>query len=425
MINVSRQSLRAFKSRELLSGFTAFLTSAYLLFLIPSMFAEVGAPIAEATTSVALIAALASVAMGLFANKPLLVAPGISTTVYLVYVVVLGGSLSLLEAIAAAFCAGMLFLLLALFGLHRFLYHAIPATIRLAFVVGIGLFLIMIGLRSAGLIDYQAASLPRLGNLSEPLTLLALMGIALIGILLWLRVPLALLLGLLVTTSLAWTLGLTSSPAQIVSTPVVPQTLFFSLDFTEVFSRPFLVAVSGLFFLLVLDVTGALTGLANLEKTSKGLASKSSYSTVAGASVLGALLGMSPSVVLLESAVGMQAGGRGGTTAVVAGICFAFALFFTPIFAAVPAAATAPLIIIVGLMMMRSVSSIDWRIWHRAVPAFITIGTMALTLNIPQGLAVGMLSYVLCTVLAGRREGLNSKHYLLSMLLAWYLLLYN
>ncbi len=414
--------------REILAGLTGFLTTAYILFLIPANFAEIGASFETVALATALVTGIICIFVGFFTNLPLIIAPGVGLNAYIVFTLGFDKGLDYQTALTAAFCSGIIFLLLAILGLRNFLLHAIPQPVKIACMSGVGFFLAMIGFQNAGIIVDHPATLVTLGSLQNPNVILALITLIFVGVLLVLHLPGALAFGILMFSLMAWGFGLGDLPTGVFAMPTWPDSLFITLNFSQMTSSVFIAAILGILFIDVLDTAGTLVGLGRLggvrDKDGKIFGSTKAYIADAIGSILGPLGGTSNSTVFIETAVPMQAGGRTGLTAITIGVLFLLSIFFLPIIAAIPAAATAPILILVGAIMMRGVTDLDWVHIEEVIPAFLTVVGMALTFNIADGMSLGVISYVLLHLTTGKLEDIHPSSYILSVVLLVYLILF-
>lgn len=414
--------------KELQAAVVGFLSSVYILFLIPSLLADAGMPTGGLSTAIAVVAGVSCLIMGVLANRPFVLAPGVGIGAYFVYGVVLGKGLSWQAALAAAFCAGVLLFVLSLLGLRNFMLRAIPQTIKIAFMAGLGLFIALLGLRNGGMIVADPVTLVKLGDLSQVSTVLAFFGVLLLAILVALRVPMAFSIGLIFLTLIAWSVQL-SVPTNFVSLPASFSEVLFKLDFSSALSSPFLLAVVGFFFIGLLDPVATFAGLGRLaglqDSDGKVFGSHRSYIAGGFSMILGSLFGVSPVVTLVESAVPMQEGGRTGWTAIFVGVLFLLSLFILPVLGAIPAVATAPLLVIVGAIMMRGVADLEWSRMEDILPAFFVVATMAFTFNIATGIALGMIAYIVLHSILGRADDVHPFSYILTLALIFYLVFYG
>ena len=408
---------------ELLAGMTTFIAMAYILFVNPNILADAGIPKEAAIASTIWIAALASLAMGIFANYPVALAPGMGLNAFFAYYVcgVLG--LHWTVALGAVFFSGVLFLILTVGGIRQAIINAVPRDLKYAISVGIGLFIAFIGLKGTGLIVENSATYVSLGHVTAPTTLLSLFGLLLTAALMARNVHGSILIGIFVTTILAMILGMTPAPkgiTDIVSTslPHMGET-FGQLDLAGAghYGR-----VSIIFTFTVVELfdnMGTLIGLTtkakmvrpdgHIENIDKAL------TTDAVGTMVSAMFGTSTVTSYIESAAGIAAGGRTGLTAVAAGVLFLAALLFTPLIGLVPAFATAPALILVGALLMSEVGKIDFSDFTNALPVFLTIIMMPLTSSIANGFAFGFISYTVMKLCAGQYKKVSWIMYLVSI----------
>lgn len=410
---------------ELRAGVVTFLTMSYILFVNPQILGQAGMPVADVVVATAVAAAVASLAMGLAANYPFALAPGMGLNAYFAFGVVAAMGVSWQVALAAVLVEGVLFLALSLSGARRALVEAIPAPIKLATTGGIGLFLAMIGFQNAGLVVDSPATLVTLGDLGQLPALLALAGLMVTGALMAAGVRGALLLGILSTTALAWLTSTTEVPSHFVSLPHLPRETFLAVDLSGLLDGSLLPVIFAFLFIDIFDTAGTLLGVGRLagfvdEEGNLPRADRAFTADALG-TVAGALLGTSTVTSYVESATGVEEGGRSGLTAVVVAICFLLALFATPLLASVPALATAPALVVVGALMMRGVRDISWKETEQALPAFLTISLMPLTYSIATGITFGLLAWVGIKLLRGRWREVHPVLWVLAgLLLAFY-----
>jgi len=413
------QPLGARWRTEILAGFTTFMTMAYIIFVNPAILHETGMPLPAVTAATCISAAAGSFLMGGLANYPIALAPGMGLNAYFTYVVVKGMGVPWQVALGAVFISGTAFLLLTLVGVRQLILSAIPFELYSAVAAGVGLFIALIGFRNSGIIVPSAATTVTLGKLGDKSTALALFGLLLIATLLAWRVRAAMLIGIL-TTSVA---GLLTGVAKWT-----PQTYGLSdlaatagkLDVAGAVKVGLLEIVFVFLFIDLFDNIGTLVavgkkaGLFN-EKQQIPRLNRILFSD-ATASIVGSLTGTSTVVSYIESAAGVAAGGRTGVTAIVTGALFVIALFIAPVVGAIPAAATAPALIVVGSMMASVMGEIAWHDPEVAVPAFLTMVTIPLSFSIANGLAFGFTSYSMIKILRGRFGEVNWFVYLLTAL---------
>ncbi|UXC20561.1 NCS2 family permease [Comamonas squillarum] len=389
---------------EVLAGITTFLTMAYIMFVNPSILGDAGMPKGAVFVATCLIAALGSVLMGLYANYPIAVAPGMGLNAYFAYVVVLGMGYTWQAALGAVFVSGCLFLLVTIFRIRDQIINGIPASIRVAITVGIGLFLALIALKSAGVVVESKATLVTLGDLHSPSAILFTLGFFLIVVLDRLRVPGAILIGILAVTVASFIFGGNQFQGVFSAPPSIAPT-FLQLDIKTALSSGFLNVVLVFFLVELFDATGTLMGVAKragllvpgkMERFHRSLLADS------GAIFAGSLLGTSSATAYVESASGVQAGGRTGLTAVTVAVLFLACLFIAPLAGSVPAYATAPALLFVACLMLKELTEVDWADTTEAIPAAITAVMMPFTYSIANGLAFGFISYAAIKLFTGR-----------------------
>ena len=408
---------------ELLAGMTTFIAMAYILFVNPNILADAGIPKEAAIASTIWIAALASLAMGIFANYPVALAPGMGLNAFFAYYVcgVLG--LHWTVALGAVFFSGVLFLILTVGGIRQAIINAVPRDLKYAISVGIGLFIAFIGLKGTGLIVENSATYVSLGHVTAPTTLLSLFGLLLTAALMARNVHGSILIGIFVTTILAMILGMTLAPkgiTDIVSTslPHMGET-FGQLDLAGAWHYGLVSIIFTFTVVELFDNMGTLIGLTtkakmvrpdgHIENIDKAL------TTDAVGTMVSAMFGTSTVTSYIESAAGIAAGGRTGLTAVAAGVLFLAALLFTPLIGLVPAFATAPALILVGALLMSEVGKIDFSDFTNALPVFLTIIMMPLTSSIANGFAFGFISYTVMKLCAGQYKKVSWIMYLVSI----------
>lgn len=408
---------------ELLAGVTTFIAMAYILFVNPNILADAGIPKEAAIASTIWIAALASLAMGIFANYPVALAPGMGLNAFFAYYVcgVLG--LHWTVALGAVFFSGVLFLILTVGGIRQAIINAVPRDLKYAISVGIGLFIAFIGLKGTGLIVENSATYVSLGHVTAPTTLLSLFGLLLTAALMARNVHGSILIGIFVTTILAMILGMTPAPkgiTDIVSTslPHMGET-FGQLDLAGAWHYGLVSIIFTFTVVELFDNMGTLIGLTtkakmvrpdgHIENIDKAL------TTDAVGTMVSAMFGTSTVTSYIESAAGIAAGGRTGLTAVAAGVFFLAALLFTPLIGLVPAFATAPALILVGALLMSEVGKIDFSDFTNALPVFLTIIMMPLTSSIANGFAFGFISYTVMKLCAGQYKKVSWIMYLVSI----------
>ena len=408
---------------ELLAGMTTFIAMAYILFVNPNILADAGIPKDAAIASTIWIAALASMAMGVFANYPVALAPGMGLNAFFAYYVcgVLG--LHWTVALGAVFFSGVLFLILTVGGIRQAIINAVPRDLKLAISVGIGLFIAFIGLKGTGLIVENSATYVSLGHVTAPTTLLSLFGLLFTAALMARNVHGSILIGIFVTTILAMVLGMTPAPqgiGDIISTslPHMGET-FGQLDLAGAWNYGLVSIIFTFTVVELFDNMGTLIGLTTKAKMVKSDGHieniDKALTTDAVGTMVSAVFGTSTVTSYIESAAGIAAGGRTGLTALAAGVLFLAALLFTPLIGLVPAFATAPALILVGALLMSEVGKIDFGDFTNALPAFLTIIMMPLTSSIANGFAFGFISYTIMKLFAGQYKKVSWIMYMVSI----------
>ncbi len=397
---------------EVVAGFTTFLTMAYIVLVNPAILADAGIPAAGAAAATCLAAAFGSILLGLTANYPIAMAPGMGLNAYFTYTVVRGMGLPWETALGCVFLSGVALLLLTMAGLRQVIIAAIPQSLHAAIAAGIGLFIAFLGLQSAGIVVANPVTTVAMGNLASPTVGLAAFGLAVTGAMLVWRVRAAMLIGIAATTVLAWTLGQVAFDPAPYSVGELTSTAF-QLDIPAALGIGgkglTLALVEIIFIFLFIDLfdnVGTLvavtrrSGLIRPDGTIPRL--KRVLVADSAATMVGAAAGTSTVVNYIESAAGVAAGGRTGLTAVVVGLLFLLALFVAPFAQAVPAAATAPALILVGALMMAPLASTDWGDPMVAIPAFLTLIGIPLTFSISSGIAFGVIAYAMLKLARGQ-----------------------
>ena len=390
---------------ELLAGLTTFLTMAYIVFVNPDILSAAGMPRDAVFVATCLAAAIGSLVMGLYANYPIAMAPGMGINAYFAFVVVQGMGFSWQAALGAVFISGCLFIVVSLFKLREWIVNAIPRSLKLAISAGIGLFLALIGLKNAGIVQGDPATLLTLGNLHAPAPVFAIAGLLLIIALEARKVPGGIIIGILAVTVASVATG-SSAFGGVFSMPPSLAPTFLQLDIAGAFHAGLLTVVMTFFLVELFDATGTLVGVAhraglldaegNLPRLKKALLADST------AIAAGAMLGTSSTTAYIESAAGTAVGGRTGLVAVVVALLFLAALFFAPLAGTVPAYATAPALVYVAVLMTRGLGEIDWCDITEAAPAVLCAVAMPFTFSIANGIAFGFIGYAGIKLLAGR-----------------------
>jgi AGZA family xanthine/uracil permease-like MFS transporter len=412
---------------EILAGLTTFVTMAYIVFVNPSILHEAGMPAAAVTAATCLAAAIGSLLMGGFARYPIALAPGMGLNAYFTYSVVKGMGIDWRVALGAVFLSGLAFLLLTAVGVRQMIVSAIPQELYAAVAAGVGLFIALIGLRNAGIVVANPATVVGLGDLHAPATLLALFGLLVTSALICARVKAAILIGVCATWVLAVVTGTFHFQAQPYSFSDISATAG-QLNIRGALGIGFVEIVFVFLFVDLFDNVGTLLAVGKKA----GLFTRAHdvprlnrilYSD-ALATLAGATAGTSTVVSYVESSAGVAAGGRSGVTAIVTGLLFVVALFVAPLAGAIPTAATAPALIVVGSMMMTVVTEIAWAEPEIAIPSFLTMIAIPLTFNIANGLAFGFCAWTLLKLARGKFREVNWMVYVLTALFIvrfWYM----
>lgn len=405
---------------EIVAGITTFLTMSYILAVNPSMFGLLeGMPAGAVFTTTALAAIIGTLSMAFLAKLPFGLAPGMGLNAFFVFTVCMGMGYSWQFALTAVFIEGILFIIMTITNIREAIVNAIPKNLRYAIGGGIGLFIAFIGMQNAGIIVNDDATLIALGDITSGTALLALIGLVITGVLYALNVKGAMLIGILVTTVIGIPMGITEFKG-IVSTPESIAPIFCKFEWHNIFTLDMLVIVFTFLFIDLFDTVGTLVGVSTkakmVDENGRIPKLKQAFMADAIATTAGAMLGTSTTTTYVESAAGVAQGGRTGLTAFSIACCFAIALFFSPLFLSVPGAATAPVLILVGMLMMEPVRNIDFDDATEAIPSFITLIMMPLAYSISAGIMLGMISYVIINMCCGKFKKLTPAMYILAVL---------
>ncbi len=416
--------------REVLAGFTTFISMAYILFVNPSVLGAANMDKGAVFTATALASALGCLLMGILAKYPIATAPALGINAFFAYSVVIGMKVPWQTALAGVFIASLIFIVITIFKLRELIIDAIPSDLKYAISGGIGLFIAFLGLSDGGLIVANKSTMIGLGSLSEPTTWLTIFGLIVTAILMVRKVPGAIFVGMVLTTILGLATKLIAMPTAIVSAaPSLKPTFLVALKHVGDINTLQL-AVVVLTFLLVtfFDTAGTLVGLANqagfmkdnkMPRVGKALASDST------AMLVGSLLGTSPVGAYVESSAGIAVGGRSGLTAVTTGVLFLFGLFFSPLLAVVSMQVTAPALIIVGVLMAQSLRQINWDQLEIAIPSFLILIGMPLTYSISDGIALGFIVYPITMIAAKRGKEVSPIMYALFFVFVGFMWILN
>ena len=409
---------------EVLAGITTFMTMAYILAVNPDILSAAGMDKGAVFTATALSALIGTLVMAFWAKLPFALAPGMGLNAFFAFSVCLGMGHTWQFALTAVFIEGLIFILLTAFNIREMIVNAIPNNMKHAISVGIGLFIAFIGLKNAGIVVTNNATLVALSditNITENAgALIALITLVITGVLLALRVKGALLIGILIGTVLGLPFGVTHLPTSFEITPPSISPVFMKFEWGQMFTFDMLLVVFTFLFVDMFDTVGTLIGVSSkanmLDSEGRVPRVKQALFADAIATTAGAILGTSTVTTYVESAAGVAEGGRTGLTALTTGVLFLLALFLSPIFLVIPGAATAPALILVGAMMMTPIKNINFDDYTESIPVFLTIIMMPLTFSIAEGIVFGMLSFVLLKLLTGKLKDISIVMYVLAVL---------
>ena len=406
---------------EVLAGFTTFLTMAYIIFVNPAILSQTGMDFNAVFVATCVAAAIGTMVMGLVANYPIALAPGMGLNAYFTFAVVKGMGVPWETALGAVFISGVIFVIITSLKIREQIVNAIPHSLKLAISAGVGLFLAIIGLKGAGVITGSEATMVTLGNVAAPTTLLAVFGFFVIVALEYRKVTGAIIIGVLLVTLLSVLLGMTEFKGVFAAPPSIEPT-FMKMDIASAINAGLIGVIFIFFFIDLFDTTGTLIGVSHraglLDKDGKLPRLKRALFADSTAIMAGGVLGTSSVTAYVESAAGTSVGGRTGLTAVVVALLFLAALFLSPLAGTVPAYATAPALCYVAVLMTRGLAEIDWDDLTESAPAVITAVGMPFSYSIADGIAVGFISCAVITVLAGRFRDLSPMVLVIAALFA-------
>jgi len=414
---------------ELVAGTTTFATMAYIVVVNPKILEAAGIPFGPAMVATIVSAAFGTLLMGLWARRPFAIATYMGENAFIAYTVVGTLGYSWQTALGAVFVSGIAFVLLSLFRVRAWLADSIPESLKIAFAVGIGLFLAFIGLTTIGAVEPGGGGIPvRAGDLHDPAVVLGAAGFGLIALLMVKRVPGAILIGILATAGVAFTTGIADAPGAVFAPPPSLGPTFLQLDVAGALTWGFFSVILTIFVLDLVDTIGTLLGLAVqadlLDDHGRLPEMEKPLQCDALATVVGALLGTTTTGTFIESATGIEAGGRTGLTAVTTAAWFLAALFLAPLVSAIPPAAYGPALVVVGMLMLQPMARFAYDDLTETLPAFVTIALMALTYNLGIGLTAGFLSYALAKLAAGRPGEVSAGMWALAGLSALFYVFY-
>ena len=390
--------------KEVIGGITTFLTMAYILAVNPSILSTTGMDAGAVFTTTCISAVVATLVMAIYAKLPFALAPGMGLNAFFAFTVVLTMGYTWQFALTAVLMEGLIFILLTVTGLRQHIVNAIPLIMRRAISPGIGLFIAFVGLKGAGIVTSSESTFITLGNMHDPAVLLSLLGILLTAALLVKGVTGSLLIGILVTTIIGIPLGVTNFTG-IMSVPPSVSPIFWQFEWHNVLTVDMVVVVLTFLFIDMFDTIGTLIGVSNragmVDDNGNVKNLNQAFMADAIGTTVGAMLGTSTVTTYVESASGVNAGGRSGLTSLTTALCFVVALLFAPLFLAIPEQATAAALVLVGVMMMHDIRKVDFSDYVTGIPCFICIVLMPLTYSISDGILIGVISYVLLHLLSG------------------------
>ena len=399
--------------KEVIGGITTFLTMAYILAVNPSILSATGMDAGAVFTTTCISAVVATLVMALYAKLPFALAPGMGLNAFFAFTVVLTMGYSWQFALTAVLIEGIIFILLTITGLRQYIVNAIPLILRRAISPGIGLFIAFVGLKSAGIVTSSEATFITLGNLHDPAVLLGIFGIVLTASLLVRGITGSLLIGILITTVVGIPLGITNFSG-IISTPPSIEPIFWQFEWHNILTVDMVVVVLTFLFIDMFDTIGTLIGVSNragmVDENGNVKNLNQAFMADAIGTTVGAMLGSSTVTTYVESASGVNVGGRSGITSFTTALCFTIALLFAPLFLAIPGQATAAALVLVGVMMMHDIRKVDFSDYVTGIPCFICIVLMPLTYSISDGILMGVISYVLIHLLSGKFKDKDERN---------------
>lgn len=405
---------------EIIAGITTFMTMAYIIFVNPGIMEKTGMPFGPVMVATCIASFLGTALMALLANYPLALSVGMGLNAFFTFSVVMGMGISWQTALAAVFVEGIIFILLTLTRVREEIVNSIPKTLKIAISTGIGMFVTFIGLQSGGIIVDNPAVLVGLGDLASPEVILAVLGFFIMVILESYRVKGSILWGILIVTALAIPAGITSLPGSFVSAPPSIGPIFAKMDFSGLASADFWIVVFTFFFVDFFDTVGTLVGVTNragmLDREGHLPRARQALMADAIATTAGSVLGTSTITTFVESASGVEQGGRTGLASLVTAFLFLLAVFFSPLVSIVPACATAPALIMVGIFMIISLKDLDFGDWTNIVPAAVTIFSMPFSYSIATGIEFGVITYVIMKGLTGKKDEISKTIYILAVI---------
>lgn len=404
---------------EMLAGLTTFLTMAYILVVNPSILSQSGMDISAVFTATALASFIGTVIMALVANYPFGMAPGMGLNAFFTFTICLTMKFSWQTALAASLIEGLIFLALNLFKVRQIIIDSVPQTLKYAISIGIGFFIAFIGLQDAKIIVGNQATLVGLGNLKDPTVLLACLGVIIISALFYKNIKGSFIIGMFVVYILGMIFGVAKAPAGVISMPPSVAPVFMQFDFNSAMVLGIIPAIVSMLFIDVFDSIGTLIGLASkagyLDENGNVLNADKVLTADAIGSTIGACLGTSTPVAYIESASGIAEGGRTGLAGLTIAGLFFLSLFFSPVLTAIPGFATAPVLIVLGVVMMEPITKVDFSDFTEGMPVFLTLILTLLTYSITDGLAFGFVSFVLIKLFTGKSKDIPKPLYFIAL----------
>lgn len=404
---------------EIMAGITTFLTMSYIIVLNPDVLSMAGMDKGAVFTATIIAAIVGSLIMGLYANYPVVLAPGVGLSAFFTFGVVMGMGHTWEVALGAVFFSGLVFLLISLFKVRQWVVDSIPMTLRYAIAAGIGFFLAIIALKNSGLVVAHPATFITLGDMTQPESLLTLFGLLSIAILAYRQVVGAVMITIVGITVIALLMGMVEFNG-VISMPPSLEPTYMQFDVAAAFDVAMIGVIFAFLFVDLFDTSGTLIAVAHqgnmLDKDGKLPNMKKAMTADSVATIVGSALGTSTTTSFIESGAGIAAGGRTGLTAVVAAGLFFVALFFSPLVSIIPAYAVAPALLFVAVLMSAGLAKVDWADLTEAVPVLVTVLMMPFTFSIVQGIAFGFISYMVMKVFTGQASSLSSGVYFVSAL---------
>jgi AGZA family xanthine/uracil permease-like MFS transporter len=416
-------------SREVISGLTTFTTMSYIVVVNPAILASAGIPEGASFTATALVAAFGCYLMAFYANRPFAIAPYMGENAFIAFTVCKVLGMRWQTALAAVFIAGVLFVMMTVLHLRKWVVDGVPTSLRYSFAVGMGLFLTFIGLNETGLVRLGVPGAPvQAGHLTSAPVLVSIFGVVLLAVLIIRKIPGAILLGILATSAVAFMAKVAAAPHSLVSIPPSVRPILWQLDFRGALTFQAFPVVLTIFVMAFVDTMGTLIGLSAragfLDETGQLPQIERPMLVDAIATTLAPALGTTTSGAYVESATGIEAGGRTGFTVLVTGSCFLLSLFFAPLLTAIPAQAYGPALIVVGLFMLAPITRIDFSDYTESIPAFVVVSLMAFTFNIAIGVCAGFILYPICKIAGGKANQLRSGLWVLTILSLLFFIFY-